>query len=153
MICRLISFVDMSVKRITPDQAAKLLDEGWKYVDVRSIPEFEEGHPQGAYNVPLQHRSPQGSMAPNPDFVAVMSAAFPKDERLVLGCRSGARSLRAATQLLAQGFTNIVDMQGGFLGERGAAGAVACEGWQARGLPIAQEAEPGRSYEDLKAKV
>lgn len=141
----------MPVKRITPDEAAKLLEEGWNYVDVRSIPEFEQGHPAGAYNVPLQHRTPQGAMAPNPDFVAVMSAAFDKDTRLVIGCKSGGRSLKAASQLVAQGFTNIVDMRGGFLGEPGAGGQMACEGWQARNLPVAHSAEPGRSYETLKA--
>ena len=142
----------MAVKRVTPDEAANLIERGWNYVDVRSIPEFDEGHPRGAYNVPLLHRSPQGAMVPNPDFAAVMKTAFPVDDHLVIGCRSGARSLRAAEQLLAAGFTNIVDMRGGFVGEAGAAGQVACEGWKSRNLPVARSPEPGRSYEELKTK-
>lgn len=143
----------MAVKRVTPDEAANLIEQGWIYVDVRSIPEFDEGHPRGAYNVPLLHRTPQGTLVGNPDFGAVMSAAFPRDEHLVIGCRSGGRSLKAAEQLVAAGFTNIVDMRGGFLGEMGAGGQVACEGWKPRNLPVAQAPEPGRSYDALKTKL
>ncbi len=106
----------MSIKRITPDEAAELLGQGWTYVDVRSVPEFDQGHPEGAYNVPFLHRAGQG-MVPNPDFMKVMQAAFPKDAKLVVGCRSGARSLRAAEALIAQGYANVIDMRGGFAGE------------------------------------
>ena len=31
----------MSVKRVPPAEAKSLMDAGWRYVDVRSIPEFE----------------------------------------------------------------------------------------------------------------
>ena len=60
----------METKRISPAEAKALLDEGYVYVDVRSIPEFDAGHPRGAYNVPLNHQGPNG-MQPNPDFLAV----------------------------------------------------------------------------------
>ena len=43
------------VKRVTPPEASTLLGEGWVYLDVRSIPEFDDGHPPGAANVPLLH--------------------------------------------------------------------------------------------------
>lgn len=142
----------MSIQRVPPDEAAALLEQGWTYVDVRSIPEFEQGHPAGAYNVPFQHKSARG-LTPNPDFLAAMKAAFPADARLVLGCRSGARSLRAAELLAKSGYTSVVDMRGGFSGERDAAGRVACEGWQARGLPVASQAEPGRAYEALEPET
>jgi rhodanese-related sulfurtransferase len=46
----------MPVKRVTPEQALELMRaEGYSYLDVRSVPEFDEGHPEGAYNVPLLH--------------------------------------------------------------------------------------------------
>ena len=32
-------------KRVTPTEAAQLMTEGWTYLDVRSIPEFEAGSP------------------------------------------------------------------------------------------------------------
>lgn len=140
----------MSVKRVTPEEAAKLQDEGWELVDVRSIPEFEEGHPQGAYNVPLAHRQ-GGQMVANPEFIAVMKRRFAADRKLIMSCKSGGRSNRAAQALLQQGYAEVVDMRGGFHGEV-AGGKVEFEGWQARGLPVASAPETGRSYDELKAE-
>lgn len=142
----------MPVQRINPDEAATLLSQGWKYVDVRSVPEFEQGHPQGAYNVPLMHQS-GGVMTPNPEFAAVFAHSFGKDEQIVVGCRSGARSLRAAELLHSHGYQAVVDMRGGWVGEAGPGGAMACPGWQARGLPTATHADPGHTYAELKAKA
>lgn len=139
----------MTIKRVTPDEASKLLEQGWKYVDVRSVVEFEQGHPAGSYNVPLLHRGP-GGMTPNPDFLAVMESCFAADDKLVLGCRTGSRSLRAANALADSGFETVVDMRGGFGGERTPSGSVTCEGWQARDLPVATAPETGRSYSELK---
>ena len=140
----------MSVERITPDRAHERMNQGWTYVDVRSEPEFEAGHPQGAYNVPFMHRGGPGLVA-NPDFVAVMTRHFAKDQAIIVGCRSGGRSLQAARALIAAGYSNIVDMRGGFVAEAGPGGAVTCPGWQSRDLPVATEAETGRSYRELQA--
>src|SRR5437868_3098876 len=103
----------MAVKRISPTEASELLGQGYTYVDVRSVPEYEQGHPAGAVNAPLMHFGP-GGMSPNPEFVAVMQKAFPRDARLVVGCKSGGRSQRAAMMLEAAGFTGLVEMRGGW---------------------------------------
>jgi len=139
----------MSVKRVTPPEAAKLIAEGWTYVDVRSIPEFVDGHPAGAYNVPILHLQPGRGMSPNHDFERVMAKHFPKEAQLVVGCRAGPRSYRAAEMLMAAGYTSVVDMRGGWDGERDAAGRVALAGWRDTGLPSEKAAQAGRSYEDL----
>jgi rhodanese-related sulfurtransferase len=141
----------MPVKRVTPPEAAALVQAGWKYVDVRSIPEFVDGHPAGAYNVPILHLMPGRGMVPNPEFEAVVASAFAKDDKLVLGCRSGGRSLRAAEMLQAAGYTSVVDMRGGWDGERDPMGRVEVQGWRDAGLPAAKTAEAGRSYEELKS--
>ena len=42
------------VARISPEEAhAKVTNEGYAYVDVRTEAEFAAGHPAGAYNVPI----------------------------------------------------------------------------------------------------
>lgn len=138
-------------KRVSPPEAADLVQQGWRYVDVRSIPEFEGGHPQGAANVPLNHHQ-GGRMVPNPDFQRVMEANFPKDAQLVLGCKAGGRSAQAAARLEAIGYTQIVDMRGGFDGERDSFGRVTTPGWAAEGLPVAKVASPGLSYAELEKK-
>jgi rhodanese-related sulfurtransferase len=138
----------MPVKRVPPREAEKLLADGYKYVDVRSVPEFESGHPKGAFNVPLMHFLPGRGMSPNPDFAAVVEKKFDKGEKLVLGCKTGGRSLRAAELLAGMGYTNVVDMQGGFDGERDAAGRLSVPGWKESGLAIETDA-PGRTWADL----
>jgi rhodanese-related sulfurtransferase len=140
------------VDRISPEEARRRMDEDdWTYVDVRSVPEFEQGHPAGAYNVPLMHMS-AGGMEPNPDFLPVMEAAFDKDAKLILGCKSGGRSLRAAEMLEAAGWTNVVDQRAGWGGSRDPFGQLSEPGWEAAGLPRASDPEPGHAWADLETK-
>lgn len=142
----------MAVKRVSPDEAHQLMErDGWSYVDVRSVPEFEAGHPEGAYNIPLLHMGPLG-MAPNPDFLEVMQKSFVRDAKLVLGCRSGGRSLQAAGLLFSAGFSNVVDQRAGFEGGP-APGGPPEPGWRQKGLPVARQAMTDRSYAALKAKA
>ena len=108
----------MNLKRISPEEAKELLDsdEEYVYLDVRSIPEFEAGHAPGARNIPLLHRTPVG-MQPNGDFVNVCEKALGKDAKIITACLKGGRSMKAAQILMANGFSNVVDMRGGFMGE------------------------------------
>jgi rhodanese-related sulfurtransferase len=141
----------MAVKRVTPEEARVLLqDKGYAYIDVRSVPEFEAGHPEGAYNIPLTHLGPSG-MTPNLDFLSVVKKTFPMDSKLVVGCKSGGRSLQAATILLSSGYVDVIDQRAGFGGGLDATGRPE-PGWSAKGLPTATEAEAGRSYEELKKR-
>ena len=140
------------VKRVTPVEADALLKEGWTYLDVRSIPEFEGGHPAGAVNVPLLHMM-GGRMAPNPAFKSVVEGNFAKDAKLCVGCKMGGRSAQAAALLEAAGFTSIIDVRGGFGGERDNMGRVACAGWAESGLPVEASTPPERTYAELEKKA
>jgi rhodanese-related sulfurtransferase len=140
------------VKRVTPVEADALLKEGWAYLDVRSIPEFEGGHPAGAANVPLLHMT-GGRMASNPAFQAVVEGNFAKDAKLVVGCKMGGRSAQAAALLEAAGYTNVVDMRGGFAGERDNFGRVAVAGWAEAGLPVEASAPPEKTYAELEKRA
>ena len=97
----------MYVNRVSPEEALELMkNEGWSYVDVRSVAEFEQGHPSGAYNVPLIHMGPTGSAA-NPDFLQVMERHFARGAGLVVGCRTANRAEHAVVALHRAGFTNV----------------------------------------------
>jgi rhodanese-related sulfurtransferase len=122
-----------------------MTEDGYVYVDVRSIPEFEAGHPEGAYNVPIAHMGPAG-MSPNPEFMAIMEKSFPKDAKIVVGCKAGGRSLQAATQLLTSGFTDVIDQRAGYAGAHE-------PGWSASGLPTSQKAAPEKTYSGLGGKT
>lgn len=141
----------MAVKRISPNEANQLLGEGWTYLDVRSVPEYEQGHPDGAWNAPLMHMG-GGGMSPNPEFLDVVGAAFPKDARLVVGCKTGGRSQRAAMMLEAAGYQNLVEMRGGWSGESDQMGRVVEKGWSALELPSEKGNPTGRAWDDLRKK-
>ena len=140
------------VTRVSPQEASEKLAQGYTYVDVRTAEEFADGHPAGALNVPIAHAA-GGSMTPNPDFARVMEALFAKDARLVVGCKSGGRSLRAAQALLAQGFTAVVDQRAGWDGVKNAFGQVTEPGWSRVGLPVEEGQPSGRSWADVKARA
>jgi rhodanese-related sulfurtransferase len=139
-------------KQVSVSEAAGLMKAGWRYLDVRSIPEFEAGHPAGAANVPLLHNQ-AGRLVPNPDFQAVMAANFAPADQLLVGCKTAGRAAQAAAQLEAAGFTNVALVRGGYVGERDPFGRVEAPGWLAAGLPVATEAAPGRGYAELAKRA
>lgn len=138
-------------KQVSVTEAAALMTSGWRYLDVRSVPEFEAGHPQGAVNIPLLHAQ-GGRMTPNPDFAAVVAANFPPDSQLLIGCKMGGRSAQAAALLEASGYTNVANVAGGFSGARDPFGRVQAPGWKDAGLPTSEGAPPGAAYAELAAK-
>lgn len=144
----------MSFRRVPPAEAHRLATEGgYKLVDVRSVPEFEAGHPAGAFNIPLMHRDPAtGQMRPNPAFVAEFKAVFKPQEPLLLSCLSGGRSARAAQQLVEAGYTDVVDNKAGWGGEKDLSGRLVSKGWEAEGLPTEKGPGGDRSYAALTRK-
>jgi len=143
----------MALKRISPDEARDLLESGedYIYLDVRSIPEFEQGHAPGAKNIPLLHRTAMG-MHPNEEFVDVCERALGRDAKIITACLKGGRSMRAAQVLQANGFTNVVDMRGGFDGESNPMGQIVYDGWARRGLPVTTEAADDETYSGLSKR-
>jgi rhodanese-related sulfurtransferase len=79
--------------RIGGDEARALIkDEGAALIDVRSPAEFGGGHLLGAKNIPV-------------DEVARRIDELPEDRPIVVYCRSGARSARAARVMRGHGRT------------------------------------------------
>lgn len=83
-----------------------------RVIDVREPDEFVGplGHVPGAELVPLST-------------LAGAAAGWRRDEPLLLVCRSGGRSSRAAVLLAGMGFSQLFNLAGGMLG------------WDANGLP------------------
>jgi sulfate permease, SulP family len=71
-------------------------------VDVREPREFHQGH------------VPEAELIPLPELITQV-ADLPQDRPVVLICRSGRRSQRAAALLQSHGFTNITILEGGML--------------------------------------
>jgi rhodanese-related sulfurtransferase len=132
-----------SVRRVSPGEAKSLLDLGYAYVDVRSVEEFHDLHPLGALNVPVQASPSSDAAPPENTFLAVMTRLFAKDAKIVVGCATGVRSLRAAELLLGAGFTDVVDQRAGVEGRRGPFGNLVEPGWAEAGLPVTSGPDAG----------
>lgn len=146
----------MSLKDVDVKTAHTLQTrDGYTYVDVRSVPEYENGHPKDAHNVPLLHLDPASRrMVPNPDFLTVMQANYPPDTKLLIGCQMGGRSVQAGQLLVSAGYQDVTNVQGGFGGARDpGTGRPIAEGWVDAGLPVEDEPSADRRYEALKHNV
>jgi len=85
---------------ISVSEAASMRDAGAFVLDVREPEEWNESHIPGATLIPL------GQLASRVNEV-------PKDQEIVVMCRSGNRSQEGRDILLQAGFTNVTSMAGG----------------------------------------
>lgn len=80
---------------------------GYVLLDVRRPDEYEKGHIPGAINIPNE-------------MIERMSSHLPDlDQRIYVYCRSGVRSIDAASKLVKSGYTNVIEI-GGILSYNGA---------------------------------
>lgn len=94
----------MSVEEITPDKAVEAVADGAVFVDVRESYELDEM----AYGVEHLH-IPLGEIQLRID-------DFPKDKNIIVGCRSGKRSMNACMFLKMNGYENVQNLEGGIMG-------------------------------------
>ena len=102
----------MTVREVEVDEGIRLREGGRIVVDVREPFEWDTGHVAGAKHIPLG------------DLAARMATELPdRSAPILLYCRSGARSARAAEFLAANGYTDVVNLKALIAGwpERGGA--------------------------------
>lgn len=139
-----------TIRHLTVQQAHQQQATGATYLDVRSVPEFQQGHPEGAFNVPLLHFDPQTrQMKPNPEFVSVVKGNVAPDAKLVIGCQVGGRSQQACEVLSNAGFQDVANVLGGY----GGAPQMGHAGWVQAGLPVETTGDDRREYEALQKKA
>jgi rhodanese-related sulfurtransferase len=98
-----------AVQDVDPGEARGLIDAGWLVLDVRTDPEWAEGHIAGSLHVPMDR---------------VVEEMGAHDDRSVLVvCASGGRSSRVAQYLALQGL-EAANLDGGL------------HAWEAAGLPL-----------------
>jgi rhodanese-related sulfurtransferase len=91
----------MTVREVSPNEAMELLDGDAVLLDVRQENEWEAGHAPMASLIPL------AELADHLD-------ELPRDHLIICACRSGGRSLRAATYLQESGF-EVANLTGGMI--------------------------------------
>lgn len=80
-----------------------LVESGAYIVDVREEGEFARGHLNGAHNIPLSQ-------------LRQRMEEIPKDQPVYLHCRSSQRSYYAICCLQGNGFDNVINISGSYLG-------------------------------------
>ncbi len=79
-------------------QARKLVQEGGGLVDVRSADEYEQGHIEGAVNIPVD------------ELPARLGELDDSTGPLILYCRTGGRAHKAAGVLQSHGYTDVHEL-------------------------------------------
>ncbi len=89
----------LGIKQITAGE----LDEkkGAVILDVRTDREYSEGHIPGSVHVPLTE-------------VGTRVKKLKKDKEIVVYCQHGNRSIWAIKRLMGMGYTNLVNLKGGY---------------------------------------
>jgi len=90
-------------------------------------------------------------LEPMQDFVPevnrrLQSKALTKEAVVLLICRSGDRSSRAANRLMDDGFTQVWSVVDGFEGDMSKEGRRSVNGWKNAGLPWSYKLERTRMY-------
>jgi len=95
-------------------------------IDVRTKKEFAFGHPKGAINIPYEFNINEERVL-NKNFVEQVNKLTDEgyDKEIVLICRIGLRSVKAAILLADEGYEKITNVQQGFV-----------HGWKKAGLPV-----------------
>ena len=152
---------------LTAAQAAELLlDPGVIMIDVRSQAEVAfVGLPQRVtVNLPYMTMPILGGYNPekasygleiNPDFRNefihfAASREMDMDTPIVVICRSGSRSAKAADIIYKMGYTNVYSVIDGFEGDKAkdgpSAGLRVVNGWKNAGLPWSYKIAPAQVY-------
>lgn len=90
-------------RQIHVSQVRPLVEQGAYILDVREAGEFAAGHIQGAHNIPLSQ-------------LRERMEEIPRDIPVYVHCRSSQRSYYAICYLQGNGFTNVYNISGSFLG-------------------------------------
>lgn len=118
----------MSVRTISPQQLQDRIQAGESIdmIDVRTPMEFQEVHAVSAVNEPLESL----------DCRRVIAGRESRGTLYVI-CRSGSRGRQACEKLIAAGYTDVVNVEGGTLA------------WEQSGLPVRR----GRKVISLERQV
>uniref|UniRef100_A0A6T8KDW4 Rhodanese domain-containing protein n=1 Tax=Hemiselmis andersenii TaxID=464988 RepID=A0A6T8KDW4_HEMAN len=95
----------------------KIKTEKYVYVDVRTPGEYETASVPDSVLIPAFEKSATGMSPVEATFKEEFQKMFPdKDSKLVISCASGKRSNVACGWLTELGYSNLVEVQGGFGG-------------------------------------
>ena len=97
------NLLNKEYKQVNVDKVRELVESGEYILDVREKGEYTRGHIIGAINIPLSEL--RGRIE-----------EIPRNKNIYVHCRTGQRSYNAVLALQNEGFQNVYNITGSFLG-------------------------------------
>ncbi len=97
-----VTAITAQYRKVSPQLAKEMMEEGVVVVDVRTAAEYEAGHIRNAVLIPNETITTDENPSQLPD----------KQQRILVYCRSGNRSAQAARKLVSLGYTEVYDFGG-----------------------------------------
>ena len=97
-----------NVPSISSEESQKVIsDNNYRFLDVRTDGEYSDGHIPNSIHIPLQDIQSR-----------ISEIEKIKDKKIIVYCRSGARSSMASKTLLKEGF-DVSNLSGGIMSWKG----------------------------------
>jgi len=110
----LVAEAKSKICEVSVSEAKELLDKGgYLFIDCRELKEFKMGHVPGAINIP------RGLLE-----FKIDKKVPERDTKIVMYCKKGGRGCLSACTLCRMGYTNVMNMDGGWMA------------WEKAGYPI-----------------
>lgn len=90
------------MKYIEPKEIKKMMDNGYRLIDIREDWEWEKGIIEGAEKITMN------------DIKNDSRILGDKNDKYILYCRSGIRSENTCEFIINDGFTNVINLDGGY---------------------------------------
>jgi rhodanese-related sulfurtransferase len=102
----MFSFFSNPIPQLSVGEVKQSFDkkEAITVLDVRTPEEYHEGHIDGSILVPVEEVRAK-----------IQQILTNKDQKIIVHCRSGGRSLKAVGEMKKLGYTNVYNLQGGII--------------------------------------
>lgn len=104
--------VPAGFETVSVEEARKMIEKDEVFIlDVRTPAEFNSSHIEGATLIPVTNSG--GSNLSPDQLLEARINEVPRDKKILVYCRTGHRSVTASNILVAAGYSDVYNMEGG----------------------------------------
>jgi len=104
---------------VSVEEAREMIEKDGVFIlDVRTPAEFNSSHVEGATLIPVTNSG--GSNLSSDQLLEARINEVPRDKKILVYCRTGHRSTTASNILVAAGYSDVYNMEGGITAWTGA---------------------------------
>lgn len=104
--------VPSGFETVSVEEAREMIEKDEVFIlDVRTPAEFNSSHIEGATLIPVTNSG--GSNLSSDQLLEARINEVPRDKKILVYCRTGHRSTAASNILVAAGYSDVYNMEGG----------------------------------------